>query len=225
MSKLGETLKELGGIDFVLTRLNRFRKADPDDIDILIEPESFSKAIAALEEEGYEAFSHDQALGGRIKGAQTNLVRPGRLKIDLHKDFTWKKSRYFDLALVWNNLEEKEIDGVKVKTPAADVDAFIVAVNIIFEKTYLTKEDWQYLRRNFKGPVFKEQAKKYGWEGAYRRFIKWWESKGSKLQGFPAFLPLTLVLYSYLEKFDLVSFLYYFFFRVRYLLNKTLPYE
>lgn len=228
--KLGKTLVELNKvlaqakIDFVLTRFNFF-KDDPGDIDILVRPGSFNQAVSALEKSGYTSSPHDQALGGRIGGAQINLVKQNRIKIDLHKDFTWRKNYYFDLDLIWQNLETKTVAGVKVKAPRSDVDALVVAINIMFEKTYITQADWEYLQKFFSGTNFLAQIKRYGWGGTYARFSKWWENRKKRRQSFPVFLPLTLILYSYFEKFEPVSLAYYFFFRTRYLINKSLPYE
>lgn len=234
VTMLGATIKEIASasskhkIDFVLTRFGNRSNAQLNDLDLLVKPKDFGKTIKVFEKGGYKSLSHDEALGGRIAGMQKNLVKDARIQVDLHQDFTWRKTRYFDPSLIWSNPKKKKIAGIKIKTPAGDVDAFIITVNIIFEKTYIGKEDHGYLKKfgnNLNSPVFQTQAKKYGWPKTYRRFVKWWREKGYKIHTFPFFLPLALVFHSYLEKFDLVSLLYYFFFRSRYLVNKTLPYE
>lgn len=240
MSKLAPTLEELSEAletdetEFVLTRFNMRNVNEPNDLDILVKPNFFKETIKILIDNGYISSSHDQALGGRIAGMQKNLIKTGRIKIDLHQDFTWRKSRYLDLNLIWENLEERTINGVKIKTPRKKIDVFIVTINIIFEKTYITKEDFKYLETEkdyFGENVFREQAEKYGWLRTYKGFLRWWEGGGSRTKSFPAFLPASLIIFSYVEKLihdkklDLVSLLYYFFFRTRYLINKTLPYE
>lgn len=215
-------------IDFILTRFNFSQKEDPDDLDILVKLASFQRAISALEKRGYEVHSHDNVLGGRIPGMQVNLIKKGRVKIDLHRDFTWRKFRYLDLDIVWNDARHVEVSNTSVLIPLAEIDAFLIMINVIFEKTYLTKEEvdifWYQREKISKIPMFYQQAVKYGWGGTFLKF-QGWVGGQNEPRNFPLFLPFFLVLYSYLEKFSLVSFLYYCFFRVRFLLNSKLPYD
>lgn len=237
MNKLTKTLIELmilqkSKVKFVLTRFWRNSTKMPDDLDILVSKQDFPVAISLLENLGYQSFSHDQALGGRIKGMQKNLVKHGRIKIDLHQDFTWKKSRYLDLNLIWKNLENQKVDQIDCLMPKIEIDIFIILINIIFEKTYITKEDFRYiakfLAKVFQDQSFESQAKKYGWFNTFKLFRKWFPKSKKK---FPLFLPVYLVIFSYIEKMihekkvDLVSLLYYFFFRSRFQINGVLPYE
>lgn len=234
MKKTKITLLELfrvftkANIDFVLTRFNVGQKEDSDDLDVLVKPASFQKAISALKRQGYEVHSHDNALGGRIPRMQVNLVERGRVKIDLHKDFTWRKSHYFDLALIWNSAKGVKLADASILVPQTNIDAFLVLINVIFEKTYLTREEvdifWQYKEKIFTNPAFYQQSVKYGWSGTFMTFQEWARNQNEP-QIFPVFLPLLLVFYSYLEKFSLVSFLYYCFFRIRFLVNGKLPYD
>lgn len=235
MNRLTQTLIDLQTlkIDFVLTRFWRNSKLKPDDLDILVRHKDFSNVIKLLEEKGYQSFSHDQALGGRIKGMQKNLVKESRIKIDLHQDFTWKKSHYLDLNLIWNNLEKNKIEEVNCLMPKIEIDIFIIVINIIFEKTYITKNDFHFINKYlpliFQDKSFDNQTKKYGWDMAYQLFKRWFGKV--KKNKFPIFLPVYLILFSYLEKLisdkriDLVSLLYYIFFRIRFEINGVLPYE
>ena len=90
---------------------------------------------------GYSASSHDHALGGRVAAAQINLTKPGRIKIDLHKDFTWRRHRYLDLNLLWKKYPQ--------------INKFLIMINIIFEKSYLLKHDYLYLKGLKEDPVFR----------------------------------------------------------------------
>lgn len=233
MSRLFKTLSDLKilntrNIKFVLTRVNPSLLKEPDDLDILVKRDNFEQFIKILGSLGYESLSHDKALGGRVRGAQVNLIKPGRIKIDLHKDFTWRATRYLDKELVWKNLARKDIENIKIDVPVDDMDAFLVLINVIFEKTYFSKQDWgkvyKVMDRVFENDVYEKQAIKYGWLGSFKKFKKWW-TKDAADNVFPKFLPFGLVLSSYLEKFDVVSLSYYLFFRARYLVNKTLPYD
>ncbi|MAF36423.1 hypothetical protein CL622_04895 [archaeon] len=225
LNKVFSILKQL----YVLTRYNSEKKSLPMDLDVLASVKYFKDAQNLLETKGYKAYSHDTSLGGRIKCSQVNLVKDGRIKIDLHQDFTWRKTRYLDLGLIWSNLEEQTLAGVKIKTPKSELDTFIIIINIIFEKTYLTKDDFNYIKTYVSNvlsdPIFEKESEKYGWRNTLKKFRTWWEAKGKSSTSFPKFLPLSLILYSYLEKFDVVALAYYFFFRIRYSFNKTLPYE
>lgn len=240
MSTFSDTLAEISKISLqyhircVVTRFDRTGKVIPDDIDLLVPNKDYQKMIEVCKNFGYNTSSHDEALGGRTKGMQINLVRPLRVKIDLHRDFTWRKSRYFDLDLVWESSENMNMDRAKIEFPRVDVDAFIVMINILFEKTYINKADLVYLSRSkeeiFSDKNFELQARKYHWDRTFSLF-KHLVNDIKTPAAFPVFLPVSLVLHSYLEKFlgehkiDVISFLYYFFFRIRYKITRVLPYE
>lgn len=240
MNKFYDTISEISRIftknkiQFAVTRFNRNILKEPDDLDILVKPGSFKKAIEVLEENGYRSSSHDEALGGRIKGMQMNLTEPERIKIDLHQNFTWRKAKYFDLSLVWDNLRFVNFSKVRYPAPKVEVDTFLVIINLIFEKTYIQKEDLEYIRGSsreiFTDPILQIQARKYGWERTFSKFNILFDKFG-KPPRFPVFLPISLVVHSYIEKFfhdkriDVTSVLYYVFSRIRFSVNGVLPYE
>lgn len=217
--KVQQTLQDLKGIDFLLTRFNPETKT-PDDLDILVNPHNFEKCIETLISRNYRASSHDHALGGRIAGMQANLVKPGRIKIDLHQDFTWRQKQYVDIKKIWENSKLNRVD--------LTWDAFLIMINVIFEKTYFVQEDfevffpqWEKIKNS---PEYVQQTIQYGWNNTFVNFKSWMEGQQQKSKSL-LFLPVRLVLSSYLEKFDFVSLGYYLFFRIRYVVNNSLPYE
>ena len=214
-----QTLFDLRETNYLLTRFNP-GVAEPDDLDVLIRPNDFKKSIELLKTKGYQCSSHDQALGGRIAGMQINLTKPKRIKIDLHQDFTWRKKRYMNIEKIWLNSRQNRIDSTW--------DAFLIMVNVIFEKTYFMPTDFELFINHWgdikKSQEFTEQTIQYNWNATFINFVKWIENQQLKPK-FPLFLPVKLILYSYQEKSDFVSLAYYVFFRIRYLVNQTLPYE
>lgn len=194
---------------YVLTR--QIPHSLGNDLDVLVRPQDFARVIAYFVSIGYKSSSHDHALGGRIPGMQINLSKAGCTKIDLHQDFTWRKSHYLDLALVWNQTDQ--------------IDQFLVIINTIFEKTYLLEPEYNFLRSFTLTEAFQAQAVKYGWYKSLSRFQAWWRVRQTLKYTAPIFVPIGLILLSYLEKFEPVSLLYYLFFRTRYALNRMLPYD
>lgn len=214
-----QTLIDLKEMNYLLTRFSP-ASLSPDDFDILIHPKDFKECIQLLKTKGYQSFSHDFALGGRIPGMQINLVKANRIKIDLHKDFTWRKTRYLDVEKIWQNSIQNRVDPTW--------DAFLIMVNVIFEKTYFVPDDfdmffsqWQKIKNS---PELLQQTFRYSWNNTFTSFKKWIDNQ-TKKPNFPLFLPMKLVLSSYFDKFDFVSLVYYFFFRFRYFINNNLPYE
>lgn len=234
LHEIGQTLSKRK-IDFVLTRfMPHLDTQSVDDLDILVHKNTFNDMVKLLQSVGYTSSSHDGALGGRIKGYQVNLQKPQRIKIDLHKDFTWRKAYYFDIDLVWSNLLVKKLGRLNYYVPTPEVDVFIIIINLIFEKTYLSKNDlnyiYQYLEKLINSKQVSSQIDKYGWKSTFSMFCKWVISI-KDLSEYPVFIPSSIIFYSYLEKFvhdhkfDVISFLYFVFFRTRYLVNNRLPYE
>ncbi len=205
-------------INYILTRVC-YKTETPDDLDILVHPEDFERFILKHQKIGYKRLSHDHALGGRIAGMQVNLVKPGKIKIDLHQDFTWRRTQYVDLNKLWENSQKNRLDSTW--------DAFLIMINVIFEKTYFMPDEFELLISQWqkinKSPEFSQQAIKYGWNNTFINFKNWMEKYQQKTK-FPLFLPIRLVLSSYLDKFDFVSLAYYLFFRIRYEVNNKLPY-
>lgn len=214
-----QTISDLKGVQFVLTRFNP-KVLLPDDLDILVRSEDFEKCILILNNLGYQSSSHDKALGGRVPGMQVNLVKSQRIKIDLHKNFTWRKKYYLNIEKIWASSIDNHVDPIW--------DAFLVVINILFEKTYIMPSEFDLLSSKWSDIVssleFTEQATKYGWAKSFALF-KEWMSQHLSNRRFPLFLPIKLVLVSFIEKPDLVSFAYYCFFRIRYSINAQLPYE
>ncbi len=213
------TRDDLKGFPYLLTRFNK-QVNIPDDLDILVQSKDFDSIVTKLVKIGYQPTSHDQALGGRIPGAQINLTKPGRIKIDLHKDFTWRQKQYIDIQKIWENSRLSSVDPTW--------DAFLVMINVIFEKTYFTSEDFDIFFPRWFGIKnsleFSNQASQYLWKNTFNLFKIWMEHQ-PKNPKFPLFLPVRLVLFSYFEKFNLVSLVYYLFFRTRFIVNGQLPYE
>lgn len=235
MNNIPDTLNDLNkagknaGIKFLLTRY----EPKTNDLDVCVEREEFSSFIQALEELGYKASLHDQVLGGRIKGEQRNLIKEDRIKIDLHKDFTWRKARYLDLSNIWDNTENKKVLGIGVNVPKDSLNIFLIFINIVFEKTYFSESEIKLIKSQLnawkRDPLFLSQAKKYGWRSTCVVSMRWVENFSGRT--YPAFLPVWVVLWSYLEKLlhdkeiDLKSLTYYLYFRIRYAVNGILPYE
>lgn len=224
-----ETLGDIKKLkyDYLITR---HVSDTPNDIDLLVKGEDYLKVIKKLEEAGYFSSSHDHALGGRLPDYQRNLEKKNRIKIDLHKDFTWRKLKYFDVGTLfrYKHCDKK----LKDYSPEPVWDASIVLVNIIFEKTYI-KDEHDYLskwvREIYENEEITDQFIKFGYEKTMNKFKEWFDTK--ELSNDIAFLPLSLIIYSYLEQlinhryFHIKSFMYYFFFRTRYFINKKLPYD
>jgi len=222
MKKTNKTTAELkialdGKAGFLLVRFNRNMKQDPDDLDILVRSKDFPIVAGSLKKVGYKASSHDHALGGRKKGYQLNFTKQDRIKIDLHKDFTWRSKKYLDINFVWNAFPNRE----------KEINAFLIMINWIFEKSYVTREDydfvWSDLDKVFRNKLYQKQARKYKWEKSFALFKDYYKSTSP--DSFPKFLPIKIVAVSFYEKFHPIAFFYYLFFRARYLVNKTLPYE
>jgi hypothetical protein len=232
MNELKNTLKDLKTlkVPWLLTRYVAGKK--PDDVDILVKSEHFEEVKKSLAQIGYKISSHDQALGGRLPGMQVNIQKKGRIKIDLHRNFTWRKTTYLPLDLVWNK-KTSIINGISVNVPEPSVDMFIVLVNILFEKTYINQTEFENIEsqiEKIKEDKFKKISEKFGWPYTFKYLLSWLDSVESKIKTV-VFIPIWLVIFSYFEKLlhdrkiDLKSFAYYLFFRIRYSFTHILPYE
>lgn len=227
------TLYEIGellGTQKIPWILTRYGYGEVSDLDVLVKSKDFNKVILIFRKAGYEVLSHNHALGGRKTDFQFNLLKKGRIKIDLHKNFTWRKSEYMDSDLIWSGIRQASIDGVLVYRPSVEVDCFLNFVNILFEKTYLLGDEKVLLQHIdvLNKSKFVNQAKKYKWSGSLLRFYKWLNTLNNN--DYPIFAPVSIIIYSYIEKLfragqiDLISLAYYTFFRTRYVLTRKLPY-
>ena len=115
----------------------------------------------------------------------------------------------------------------EIEPRGSHMGCFLIMINVIFEKTYFVQEDfevfsqWEKIKNS---PEYVQQTIQYGWNNTFVNFKSWMEGQQQKSKSL-LFLPVRLVLSSYLEKFDFMSLGYYLFFRIRYVVNNSLPYE
>ncbi|MBI3090383.1 MAG: nucleotidyltransferase family protein [Candidatus Tectomicrobia bacterium] len=109
------------------------------DVDLLVLPEDYN-AVARCLTEG----------GGRMQAyapkKQHDLLVPGLLRIDLHHDFCWQGSHFVDAEFVWSESTTTIIEDIPSPTPNATVEWALVALNLLYERTYLPWLDYLALQ-------------------------------------------------------------------------------
>ena len=150
------------------------------DVDVLVRPSDFQKAVAVLQEQGATITSHDTSLGGRRRGAQVNVRKNGLLTIDLHQDFTWQHRSYMDEEYVWKAPSISEIQGVMVPTPRPEAALLIALAHLACESFYLTLNDLLQLRpflARIEDPAsMATQVARHGWTQGYGRIVRLWDT-------------------------------------------------
>ena len=186
------------------------------DLDILV---SSKKQL--------EGFRKEQHPGKQDK-FQKNYFHKDFLRIDLHEDFYWQGFKFVDVEKVFEKTQTVTYFGQQVTIPSYTFEFLLNCAHILFEKRYITFQDFYYLKKlvdeeKIDWSVIKKQTEKYGWSSALGLLLK--EIKGVKevKEGisFPIFLSARKIAKIYWEKclFDkklpLVDMLYYAFARTR----------
>jgi len=254
--KLSNTLKIINKtldkkLFYLVTRTYKYVEYITFDVDLYVKSSDFEKTIEIFKKNDFKSFSHDNSLGGRIINYQKNLIKDNLLTIDLHKNFTWQKRFFFDIELIHQNIRIREIAGVKVAIPSAEIEFMLCMADISHERFNITLLDIIWLMNLSKEITgwngMYSQAKKHGWEKTYihlskiinafteevygKKIIPGMESVKSNYS-LPYFLPLRLCYKSYWENFihtknfPLTSFAYMHYCKIRYYLSnkKKMPY-
>ena len=203
--------------DAILVKTYKFIPYITYDLDILVR--------SRKELEGFQKENHP----GKQDKFQKNYLRDDLLRIDLHTDFFWQGFKFVDVEKVFENAQTVEYFGRQVTIPSYTFEFLLNCAHILFEKRYITLQDFHYLKKLLKegkvdfGPV-KEQTEKYGWSSALDLLLK--EIKDIKdgtgrERSFPVFLSMGQIAKIYWEKcrfekkVPLFDIFYYAFARTR----------
>ena len=197
----------------VLVKTYKFVPYITYDLDILVP--------AKKQLEGFRKERHP----GKQDKYQKNYFRKDMLRIDLHEDFYWQGFKFVDVERVFENTQVVEYFGRKVRIPSYTFEFLINCAHILFEKRYITLQDFHYLTKlvdeeKVDWDVVEKQTEKYGWSLALGLLLKEVKEVEEGIS-FPIFLSIGQIARIYWEKcrFDrrlpFIDILYYAFARTR----------
>lgn len=129
------------------------------DVDVLVRPEDYDEASARLITSGgsVQPYAPKQ---------QSDILIPGLLRIDLHRNFHWQGSTFVDQDFLWQHATHSFIEGFICPTPSQTVEWTLIGLNVLYERTYLPWLDYLALSDSaarIDGPLVYTQARQYGW--------------------------------------------------------------
>jgi len=198
----------------ILVKTYKFFPYITHDLDILVSSKEKLK--------GFQKKHHP----GKQDKYQKNYFRDDLLRIDLHENFYWQGFKFVDVEKVFENTQTVEYFGREVTIPNYTFEFLLNCAHILFEKRYITLQDFHYLKKlideeRIDWDVVKAQAKKYGWWGSLNLLRRKVLQQKEKWEPFPIFLSWREILEIYWEKclFDkklpLFDIFYYAFARTR----------
>jgi len=175
--------------------------------------------------EGFKKENHP----GKQDKFQKNYLRDDLLRIDLHEDFYWQGFEFVDVGKIFEYVQTVEYFGREVRIPNYTFEFLLNCAHILFEKRYITFQDFWYLQKLLKEEkvdfgLVKKQTEKYGWSsalGLLLKELKEIEDGAGKGPPFPVFLSARKITKIYREKcwfekkIPLFDIFYYTFARTR----------
>jgi hypothetical protein len=182
----------------------------PNDIDLMVPPERYREAAEVL-----GRLQNPLSRHWKSKDDKDLFEGPNFYKIDLHYHFSWLVSMkpFLDPQLAWHQTRTVDYFGIKCPVPNETFDLLANALNIMFERFYITinayfsminafdKTDWRI--------VFRE-AERFQWRPALERLLTYLrgigraiendDGKFSKPVRFPYQFPMSDVLKAYWEQ-------------------------
>ncbi len=203
--------------DAILVKTYKFIPYITNDLDILVSSKQ--------ELEGFQKEHHP----GKQDKFQKNYFRDDFLRLDLHEDFFWQGFKFVDVERVFENTQTVEYFGREVKIPSFTFEFLLNSAHILFEKRYITLQDFYYLKKlideeKVDWKVVREQTRKYGWSASLDILLKEVKDLNNGMEkgaSFPVFLSAKQIAKIYWEKclfdkkFPFIDMLYYGFARAR----------
>ncbi len=178
LDALGDTLRFCErvlsgcGIEFLVVRTDKYVPYVTFDVDLFVEERCFKGAGEAFRGSGCEVLSHDGSLGGRLPGCQLNIRKERLLQIDMHRDFTWMRTRHVDTKVLGDGAVRKQVAGVECSVPAPEMEFLLNLSSTVYEKFHLPLLDFLTLRQSLlqvdDTGVVTGQVESFGWKKAFR---------------------------------------------------------
>ena len=210
--RLGRTLQYVrttladAGVEHRITKTWRPDTYVTRDVDVLVAAIDWDAASRALASGGATDLGHR----GKSGAHQTNWLREGLLKIDLHAEFTWLNYQHGSFDELWGLPVSRELAGQQIKTPPAAMELALMAGHVLHERGFLTLLDvmtWHELASNDDVHAARKIASRGGWRRDFDWFVAWlnrigpavWSSQDARsaaqIDGvWPALVPLGKVL-------------------------------
>jgi len=172
------------------------------DIDLLVKEKDFTRACQALEREKSFAKSRLGVVSERdIMGEDKVSFRvgdyfpqnlwqrwtkqAGPIKVDIHRKPAWGGKVLFDGGLIWKDIRETEICGVKCSIPSKEMEALATVASLIFDRRSIPLLEFLNLKELIKEEIDRDlllgQARKYNWERELLYFLRTLDELNKKL--------------------------------------------
>lgn len=143
----------------------------PNDIDLLVPPARYQEATEVL-----GRLQNRHSRHWKSKDDKDLFEGPNFYKIDLHYHFSWLVSMkpFLDQQLAWHQIRTVDFFGIKCPVPNMTFDWIANALNIMFERFYITINAYFSLINNFDeidwSTVF-HQADHFKWRNTLNRLL------------------------------------------------------
>ena len=165
------------------------------DLDIVVKPNDFWRVQEIFQQNNFTIGDHNKSLSGRIFNCQCNILGDNILPIDVHIDFTWLKSRYFDTSAIFEKTEITTIFDKPVPTWRPEYEILARSASIIFEKFAINYLDFFILDKLLTQPIdldfIKTQTKQYHWDEQFTLLLNKFKKIKNNEINLPQFLTVS----------------------------------
>ena len=206
-----------------------------NDVDVLISPSDFDRLYLEISA-NYNKYKIDRLNYNKIqdKGKMDVFAKDG-LKIDVHAYVGWRNVMFFQFNEIEEFIKLKQVFGCECNSVDSKVNSILIALTHVYEKGYLTLDEYLFLQRHFDDAFLKNNFKKYSLLDDYTIWLK--QFLICRPKKFPVFIPQSIILKSYVRllsrpgnkiwkvKALLRDVPLILIWKIRYQINRKLPYE
>ncbi len=169
-------------IPYLITKTLWHYPCIPNDIDLLVLPERYDEAVSIMSNLKSIDLKH------WITDDEKDVFEAEDFyKVELHKKFSWMitKKPFLDQELAWEGAEKRDYFGLSCPVPNPTFDWIANALNIMFERFYVTINIFYTLtgsKNSIDWNIVKQQAIKYNWFNTLNHFLRHLDNIGTKLE-------------------------------------------
>lgn len=212
-------------IEFALYKTNKYVSEVVDgDVDFFIHKKDFSKLFKIFTQEGFNCVE-DEPLKGKC-------IKEGFCILEPHVNISWREILVLSEEKIWQNTEEINIKGKKIKKVTKEIDVLAVLLSTFYEPDYIKLYDFINFLDMDKHKLMQLCSSTH--KEKIDSIFKMLTNKNTINKKFPVFLPNNLYLNWWLKdiflktgftiRFKLFHITCFFFWKYRYKFTNQLPF-
>lgn len=232
ITDLSSLLKDSGVTKYSLIKTYVDYSFYGNDVDIILSSSDFGKLLDYTNNNIISQIEKVRFRAKKDAGKADIFIKEG-LNIDVHSYVGWENVIFLNFDQLNFSIKTEAMFGVDMQTLDALTNSIIVAVHV-FEKGYMTVEEYMFLQRYLDISIFKDKFPELA-DKLMHFLIELEALLAIRPREFPVFISMKSLIFGYLGILDSmtlrkanklsITILHQMFWRVRYILKGNLPFD